>query len=264
LPASAQRLDGCLSDPQAPPTFPHFTSAARDTALKEAGYQLAANSLISALNDKRADIRSLAALKLALTAPGVALNPLMQAWLAEKDPCTRDQMEAALNLVGPEVAWDAAQHPGQQIRVTPNQPCKPSEPALLLLSVEQVPDAGGPGPELRISVRNVTRGTVAVFPTASPTYQFSATVLNELGEPVGVPVGQAWQYRPLEGVSVGNSEGYSTRFFPIPPQESASWTWRVGDDLNMSARGTYRVSLGGRIPYLNTTVCSNVAEVVVR
>jgi hypothetical protein len=53
-------------------------------------------------------------------------------------------------------------------------------------------------------------------------------------------------------------------FVALPPNENVRiWTWSVGDDFDMSAPGTYRVSLGGRIGYLNTTACSNTALVTV-
>jgi hypothetical protein len=42
------------------------------------------------------------------------------------------------------------------------------------------------------------------------------------------------------------------------------FTWHLDEDFDLSAPGTYKVSLGGSFPYLNTTVCSNVAEVTVQ
>jgi hypothetical protein len=51
-------------------------------------------------------------------------------------------------------------------------------------------------------------------------------------------------------------------FVPLPPHENVSlWTWKVGDDFSMSEPGTYKVSLGGNIAYLGTTVCSNIVDV---
>ncbi|MGA3261107.1 MAG: hypothetical protein ABSE35_19660 [Bryobacteraceae bacterium] len=50
---------------------------------------------------------------------------------------------------------------------------------------------------------------------------------------------------------------------PLLPNEEISSMWKVGEDFDMSAPGVYRVSLGGPLEYLNTTVCSNTIDVTV-
>jgi hypothetical protein len=48
----------------------------------------------------------------------------------------------------------------------------------------------------------------------------------------------------------------------LPPGKDVHFgTWNIGEDFDLSAPGIYHVSLGGRLAYLGTTVCSNIAEI---
>jgi hypothetical protein len=72
-------------------------------------------------------------------------------------------------------------------------------------------------------------------------------------------------YEPVKpGNLSGLISGFGPVFQPIPPQEEVSWIWRIGDDFEMSVPGTYLVSFGGRIDYLDTTVCSNTLWLTVQ
>ena len=66
-------------------------------------------------------------------------------------------------------------------------------------------------------------------------------------------------YRPLNDDEGLFDSGPAVQ--PLVPMGEFSWIWRVGDDFDMSARGTYRVSFGGPLNYLDAVVCSNSAEV---
>jgi hypothetical protein len=64
-------------------------------------------------------------------------------------------------------------------------------------------------------------------------------------------------YEPAVHDPLVHRRGFRSVFQPLAPYEDVSWIWRIGDDFDMSVPGTYRVSFGGRIGYLDTTVCSN-------
>ncbi len=216
-----------------------------------------------ALGDLRADVRSVAALKLAQeVGSGADFAPIFQAWQAENDTCTKVGMSVALS--GLVSGIDPKQHPGGQPRVTPFQPCAPSDHSLAYLTIEQATDAKVPGPTIRISVRNQTSQTLAFVKFGSPTELFSVTVMGPTGDRVKVTRGQEWMYEP---VKIGNLSAlihrFGPSFQPIPPQEEVSWIWKIGDDFDMSVPGTYLVSFGGRIGYLDTTVCSNTLWLMV-
>ncbi len=267
LPAAAQRLDGCV-DFAAP--LPHGISQGvsrevRDRGLQDAGYSLTRDSLVRALGDQRADVRSVAALKLALeVGSGADFAPILQAWQTENDTCTKIGMSIALSGLVGGLALDAKQHPGDQPRVTPFQSCAPSEHSVAYLTIEQSTDATVTGPTVRISVRNQTSQTLAFVKTGSPAELYSVTVMGPTGDRIKVTRGQEWMYEPVKR---GNLAGLINRggpvFQPIPPEDEVSWIWRIGDDFDMSAPGTYRVSFGGRIDYLDTTVCSNTLSMTV-
>ena len=55
----------------------------------------------------------------------------------------------------------------------------------------------------------------------------------------------------------------SSIIFLPPGKDVHFWTWNIGEDFDLSEPGIYHVSLGGRLAYLDTTVCSNMAEVKV-
>jgi hypothetical protein len=258
----AQRLDGCpavwtpLSGVTAPP------GEAVDRGLRDSGVGLTRDRLTAALGDPRADVRSLAALKFVGTAKRADLAPLMQAWVGENDPCTKGIMEMVLSVSVGELSYDTSQHPGGQPWITPFQACAASEPPTVTLAVEQATVLGSASPTVRISARNQTQQTVPFVGARSPQQLFSVTVLGPDGAPAKIAKGQEWMYEPVR--SVAGLSGHGPTWVPLPPLEDVSiWTWRIGDDFDMSAPGTYRVSLGGRVGYLGTTVCSNTALVTV-
>jgi hypothetical protein len=264
LPVSAQRLDGCPENetPVVQGVIHAVSRETRDRGLQEAGFALDRGSLAIALRDPRADVRSLAALKLGEVGQRADVASIMQAWLSEKDTCTRGKMDLALSMLVPELAWDAGQHPGGQLRIAPFQACTVSEPLLVTLTIEQVAEPGAAGPAVRVSARNRTPQTLAFARAPSPTELFSVTVLDPTGAPAKVTKGQEWMYEPAH--SLANAiDARKVAYLALPSQEDISWTWRIGDDFDMSVPGTYRVSMGGRIGYLDTTVCSNTAEVTV-
>jgi hypothetical protein len=254
-------LDGC---PAVWTPFSGVTPSGKapDRGLQESGIALVRDALTIALRDPRADVRSLAAGKLAEAGNRADLAPLMQAWAEEKDPCTKFVMSGILAVFVGGLSFDASQHPGGQPWITPFQACTAPERPLVTLRIEQGTVPGSASPTVRISARNQTQQTVPFVGARSPEQLFSVTVLGPDGAPAKVAKGLEWNNEPIR--SVAGLSGHGPTWVPIPPQEEVSiWTWSIGDDFDMSAPGTYRVSMGGRIGYLDTTVCSNTAEVTV-
>jgi hypothetical protein len=187
-------------------------------------------------------------------------------------------MQLALGMLGGTLLRSSKQHPGGQIRATPFQACTASEPPVLALSVEQAAGPGNAalGPMVRVTVRNVSNRVVPFFWTASPTEIFSATVLGPDGGRADVPEAQDYLYHPLAElpapkvknasglVLTGVVGGSGPMGLALAPGAEATWDWRVGSDFDMTASGTYRLSLGGTLDYLNTTVCSNTIDVTVK
>jgi len=266
LAASAQRLDGCPEDFGRPGVHfvDHPTDAETDQRLKESGYMLTNDSLLSALHDLRPDVRSLAAGKLSTGGQAGALSAITQAWSAEKDQCTKTKMDDALSKIGSRLVFNSTQHPGGQQRVTPFQPCTPSEPQVLSFNIEQLKDSHNHVPDdIRITLRNLTPQTVGFFRTFWPEQEISAVIIGPFGAHTAIKKEQEWLYHPLAPASSVVDGRTLPYFFALPPQEDVTWLWWVGQDFDMSMPGTYRVSLGGRIDYLNTTVCSNTIDVTV-
>jgi hypothetical protein len=265
--AEAERLDGC-TPPTSEGTLAHVrvvSSEARALALRGVGYTLTKESLTSALTDPRPEVRSLAAQHLVSDWQIGVLNPVFQAWLSETDTCAKAVMKVAVNELAGFLASDISQLPAGQQRVKPFQACTPSDTPIISLRVEDA-SSSYPGLTMRISVTNLTSGTLAFVGTRSPEELFSVTVLDPAGAHAEIPESQQPLYDPpSRGAShVVALVGNGPMLVPLSPQEEISWTWNLGNDFDMSAPGTYRVSLGARIPYLNTTVCSNVADVVVK
>jgi hypothetical protein len=262
LDVAAQRLDGCVNGavPDAHGPVHAVSQEERNRGLEGAGYLLTRNSLVSALSDPRADVRSIAASTLQGAWGKAELAPITQAWFVETDFCTRARMASALSRIGDEVAADAKQHPGGQQRVTPFQPCTPSEPSRITFTMEQEFDYSTAA--VRIAGRNDTTDTLVFVGLGSPTQFFSVTVTDSTGQPVEITKGQEWMYQP-DDHKMEHGLGSAPVFWPLPQKESWS-IWRVGDDFDMSAPGTYRVSFGGRINYLDTTVCSNTLWMTVK
>lgn len=266
--ATAQRLDGC-ADLRAPggQTVSHGVSQEdRDKGLKDAGYSLTRDSLVVALGDLRADVRSVAAGKLAENGGRAELTPMVNAYLAEKDGCTIGGMSLALDRIMGGIAWDAKQHPGGQYRVTPFQTCIESGPPTMSVTIEQTIDPYFSGPAVRVSFRNQTPQTLAFVKTASPMELFSVTISGPNGEPAKVAKGREWMYVPVVhgDPSVHRGASFRLAFQLLPPQEDVSWIWRIGEDFDMSSPGTYHVSFGGRLDYLDAMVCSNTLWMTVK
>jgi hypothetical protein len=263
LPAVAQRLDGCPEQGAAAGiTAP--SGDVVDRGLRDAGYTPTRASTEIALADPRAEVRSLAALKLGKDGDKANLALMMKAWLAEKDTCTKTIMRGGLSTLVFLLSVNTEEHPGSQLRVTPFQTCRASQPQMISLTLEQVNDPNYLGPAVRISTRNETPQTLAFATTPTPTELFSVTVLDPAGAPAKIIGGQERLYGPV-GRDLGLAvRDHSTMFVPLPPQEDVAWgIWRIGEDFDMSALGTYQVRIGGRIHYLDTTVCSNTALVTV-
>ena len=237
-----------------------------DRALTESGVApLNRDSLTVALSDPRPEVRSLAALKLKRIGTFADVEHIVSAWAAESDLCTKVTMTSVLSLLVPGMAFDRTQHPGGQPWIAPFQACTASEPAVVKLTVEQVTGPEAQGPTVRISARNQTPRTLA-FMMGQPEQLFSVTVLGPTGAPAKIAQVREPMFEPASRgkISPDAGIGHSPTFLPLAPQEDATvWTWRVGEDFDMSAPGTYHVSVGGRIAYLDTTVCSNTATVTV-
>jgi len=265
----AQRLDGCAAD-NGPSSF-SATREVVDGGLQRSGVTVTREGLTLALQDPKADIRSLAALRLAYDGATVAhdrswdtaaLSALVRAWAAESDPCTKARMNMALNMFAPVVVDERPRQPGYQPWITPFQPCKASEPPVLTLAVEQATSPSNSIPAVRVSIQNQTPETVAFIGGLAPEELFSVTVLGPSGDHAKAAKGRERLFEPLANSHLPRF-GNGPLFLPLPPNEPQQWVWRVGEDFDMSEPGTYRVSLGATLPYLDTTVCSNTAEVVV-
>jgi len=248
LPSAAQRPDGCGSSQSGSRT-------ARDCGLEDAGYSLAHDSLIWALRDSRPDVRAAAAQRLSETEGKAVAAAIAEAWLAETDSTAKAQMSSALSMAGGALAWDAKQHPGGQRRVTHFQTCTPSEPPLISLAIEETKIYSAT--TVRISARNEMPQKAAYVGTGPPAQFFSVIVTGPTGEPVKVISGSEWMYQPEDKPSFEHLSMERRIFWPLAPHEEASWFWNVADDFDLSVPGTYRVSFGGRLDYLDTTACSN-------
>ena len=169
-------------------------------------------------------------------------------------------MLLALAMLVPELAFDAKQHPGGQPRVTPHQACTTSGAPPVTLMIEQVNEARS-ALAVRISARNQTPQTLAFVRSASTADLSSVIVLGPTGGPAKVKKGQGGC---IGRCTTSHAIVSGPQLLPLPPQEDVTLRiWRVADDFDISAPGTYHISLGGRITFLDTTVCSNTAEVKV-
>ncbi len=257
-PAAAQRLDGCPAEEQGSRMIDAPSGEAMDQRLQDAGIALSRDALTAALGDRRADVRSLAALKLGRTGNLSTLTPLMQAWLAENDPCTKLSMEFGLGTLVPAFALDKSQHPDGQPWVKPFQGCTESDRPPVKISIEQV---RRDGPTVRISARNLTDRTLP-FVMGYPEQLYSVTVLGPGGTPAQILEERETMFKPGRDMRHVVSQGPT--FVALPPNaEAPVWTWNVADDFDMSVPGVYQVRLGGRIAFLNSAICSNTALVTV-
>jgi hypothetical protein len=258
----AQRLDGCPTPETPTSTTSTLSPGAVADRLKQLGVGTGAHELAIGLTSPRPDLRSLSALKLAESADSDNLALLMKAWLAEQDECTKGLTRHAVTMFVRSLSHDPTQRPDGQLWVKPFLPCSPPAAPRVTLRLEEVSRPGITVPAVQVVARNETQETIPfVVGARSPLELFSATVTGPSGEHTEVPARLEVMYRPLRSTD-GVFTAHSRIFVPLPPGEDVSlWTWTVGDDFNMSEPGTYRVSLGGRFAYLDTTVCSNTLEV---
>ena len=265
--AEAERLDGC-TPPTSEGTLAHVRVVSSETgalALRGAGYTPTKEALASALTDPRPEVRSPAAQQLVAGWQIEVLDMVLQAWLSETDTCTKAVMKFAANELADYLASDISQLPAGQLLVKPFQACTQSGTPVIALRLDDVSSSWGRTMVL-VSVRNLTPQPLAFVGTRSPEELFSVTVLDPAGAHAKIPESQQSLYDPpaARPGPRGGLVGNGPMLLPLMPQEKFSWTWNVSNDFDMSAPGIYRVSMGARIPYLNTTVCSNVADVGVK
>ena len=246
----AQNSAGCATE--------NPSAAIREILGGRAPAALTKDVLTAALADPRAEVRSLAAQMLARSTDKTVLAPLTRARAVETDECIKTGMQMKLSLLVSELSYDPGLHPGGQKWIAPFQSCASSPSPSVKLTLE--PIAGQPS-TVRLVARNLTEQPLFLV-QAPPQELFSVTVLDPSGAPARIASQQEAFYRPAPALAV--AVGHSSAGVPLAPQEDVPlWTWRVGDDFDMSAPGTYQVSLGGRIDYLDTTICSNTAQVTV-
>lgn len=266
--AAAQRLDDCqvgggpLGGP--PQTFRSKSADVLDSNLKGAGYTFAHDSLLSALRDPRSDVRSLAAGKLAENEDTGAIEALAEALSADSDDCARMAIRSAIGRLGERLVWPSNQHARGQRHVTPFQACTPSAPPVVTLTIEQEAHPANPSnwPVVRIAAKNVSSRVIPFIWTFSPAELFSVTLLEPGGGKARIPGAKEWFYHPLAKDHPPFSF-HDPMGMALAPGEEAAWDWVVGSDFDLSTPGTYRLSLGGPIEYLTTTVCSNMIDVTV-
>jgi hypothetical protein len=264
--AGAQRLDDCQTETTSadgsPQLYHSKPAETLDRNLLGAGYRFTKVSLLSGLHDPRPDVRSLAAAKLSEIGETSSVTALAEALATEKDGCARGAMGFAIGFLAER------KHAGGQWNVAPFQSCTPSQPPVLTLAIEQEtlrPDAAS-GPVVHISARNVS-GRVAPFAwTLSPGQLFSVTLLEPGGGRARIPKEKELLYHPISEAPAGTVAigGHAPMGMALAPGEEFSWDWRVASDFDVSTPGTYRLSFGGPLEYLNTTVCSNTIDVTVK
>jgi hypothetical protein len=238
------------------------SSEAIDRDLQDSGIGATRDALTAALSSARPDLRSLAALKLGSEGGKADLGPLMQASLAETDACTRAAFASALGSMALALVHDPAQHRELKPWIEPFKPCKPVEPAMAELTVAPGKSNSFGAPTVEISVRNLTARTLP-FVVALPEELFSVSVSDPAGAPAKTK-GKDYMFDETPGPPFSLAFGTTPSLLILPPgKDGHFWTWNIGDDFDLSEAGTYHVSLGGRLAYLDTTVCSNTAAIKV-
>jgi hypothetical protein len=135
---------------------------------------------------------------------------------------------------------------------------------MVQLTVAQVGSASSQVPTVEISVRNLT-AKMLPFVVAVPEELFSVSVFDAGGTPVLTKEEEYLfdpRWPPPQPFALVTETTASLLFLP-PGKDVHFWTWKIGDDFDLSDPGVYQVSLGGRLAYLDTTVCSNTAEITV-
>ncbi len=251
---AAQRPDGCPVGDEPLFSLSSVSREAADRSLKDAGVALTVEALTFALGDARAYVRSLAAARLAGSGAGASgISSLLQAWVTEKDMCTKFLMTGALGSLLRSRAEDPKQRPGGQEWITPFQQCSASEHSPVTLLMQ---NAAKTGTTVEVYARNNSE-QILPFLGAAPQRLFSATVFGPGGAPAKIAKGREEMYKPLLMTSA------PVLIVLQPHEDTHLWTWDVGADFDLSAPGTYRVSLGGRIGFLDATLCSNAVDVIV-
>jgi len=232
-----------------------FDKVLRDSRV----YSFTKDAMIAALKDPRPPLRSAAAEKLAYETETDAIPAIVEALAVEWDAPTKQALNLALIKLGSVWLAPHREARGGQIRPSPFQQCAPSAPPILSLTLSQSPAPPGQGPVIHVSARNLTERPVAFFKEGSPADMFSATVLDARGGHARIQKEMDYLYRrhPPEGAAGSGAPVEAV----LPAGGETSWDWRVGEDFDMPAPGSYLVSLGGALEYLNTTVCSNTLEV---
>lgn len=267
-PLSAQRADKCDSG-----GLFDIDHGVREGVLRGAGYSSAEASLISALTDLDPSVRSFAADELASHKEKRLISLLMHAWSTEQDNCTRAHVGFALQPLL-QLHWSLL--PETNASGIAERMCMPVANPVVALELEQFTPPSGwtyQGPTLKITPRNLTSESVPYLGGVSPRLLYSYRVTGPNGEAL----------RPLAGIDCPDRDCSPGRgpvlssgpiisphdtkpgsFLALKPGEETYWFWQVGNEFDMSAPGVYRVSLGAKLEYLNTTVCSNVAAVTVK
>jgi hypothetical protein len=266
VPLAAQRADGCDDAVQ----LVHNAGGGR--VLGAAGYALAETSLISALSDSDPSVRSLAADNLAQRKDRRLIPILMRALSVEKDGCTGEHIRLALQPIV-QLHWSQRLEAGEP--TSSAQVCASPASALVSLELKQVDPAAWwsyQGLTIEATIRNLSGDPIPYLLSANPrelyTYRVSGPEGRNLDPVPGVDcpnrdcsyTGQLVSSGPIASLYDTKSAALTV----LRPLEDVSWYWHVGDDFDMSAPGVYRVSLGAKLGYLDTYVCSNVATVMVK
>jgi hypothetical protein len=107
-----------------------------------------------------------------------------------------------------------------------------------------------------VTVQNLTSDTLPFLTSGDPVELFSATLLDQAGQPAKT------RTCLFTGCEIGS--GAPAPFALLLPMGKESWDWIVAQDFEMTAPGIYSVSLGARFDYLDATVCSNTAYVTAK
>jgi len=236
----------------------------RDRTLRSKGYSLTQESLLPGLTSPEPTVRALVADKLSNIGDSDAIPQLAKAWESETNPCVKTYLTSALeDLVGRN--WTEGKVIGrlgtpQSTLATAD--CVPSSPTLMSIQLQQIPiwDKA-----LWVWYRNLTQSPIPFIVGPTPPQLFEVRVIGPDGRPAKIQPNKECDYKECSSVPghvyVG-SGGMTVR--ELQPLKDFEAYWMVGQDFDMSAPGTYRVSLGAKLKYLNTTVCSNVATVTVK
>jgi hypothetical protein len=248
LPLMAQRPNGCSEIP-----ISRMPDIVLDQALRKSGQSLNESRLLTALTDSNPSVRSLAAWKLASLGKKNYVPKLIAVWSGETDDCMRISVHEALGELLRRIWTD--DRVDFMHAITPFRRCVPSGREIVSLRVEQMPDPPrlDHGPTARVTVQNLTSEALPFLTSRDPVEVFSATALSSSGQPA--------RLRGCLFTACAEGSGYAASFILLQPLEKKTWVWFLGHDFDMSAAGTYKVSLGAKLEYLETTVCSNIADV---